>query len=403
MRRSLASKEVVLAVSGSIAAYKACEIASRLVELGIRVTPVLTASAQEFVGAASFEAITGNRAITRLFEPLQNPDVEHIAVATRADLFLVAPASANVIAKAANGLADDWLSTTLLATRAPILMAPAMNSNMYDHPATQANIKTLRERGVRFVGPGSGRLACGTVGIGRMIDPMTILDVALPLLSTHRPLTGKRVLITSGGTREPLDPVRYLGNRSSGKMGRALAMAALSAGADVTVVTGPSEVAPPCGVERIDVETAREMAEAVHRCLETADVMIAAAAVADFRPASAAGHKRKRAGGPFEVELVENPDILAASVQARRPGQIFVGFAAETENVIEHAREKLQRKAVDLIVGNHVGTPASGFGTENVSACIVGRDGAEKTWEEISKAALADEVMACIAVLVERC
>jgi phosphopantothenoylcysteine decarboxylase/phosphopantothenate--cysteine ligase len=396
----LSNKEVVLAVTGSIAAYKACEIASRLVELGVRVTPVLTASAQEFVGAASFEAITGTRAITRLFEPLQNPDVEHIAVATRADLFLVAPASANVIAKAAHGLADDWLSTTLLATRAPILMAPAMNSNMYEHPATQANMATLRGRGVHFIGPGAGRLACGTVGIGRMLDPAMILEAALPLLSTRRPLAGKRILITSGGTREPLDPVRYLGNRSSGKMGRALAMAALSAGADVVVVSGPTEVSPPCGVERIDVETAREMAEAVQRQLESIDVMIAAAAVADFRPAETAEQKRKRSSGPFAVELIENPDVLAGAVANRREGQLFVGFAAETENVLEHARHKLRQKGVDLIVGNHVGTPASGFGTESLAACIVGRDGDEQMWEDISKTALADEVMDRIAALL---
>ena len=237
--RTISNREVVLGVTGSIAAYKACEIASRLVELGVRVTPVLTRSALELVGAASFEAITGRRAITNLFEPFQNPEIEHIAVATRAHLFLIAPATANILAKAAHGIADDWLSTTLLATRAPILFAPAMNSNMYTHPATQANIETLRARGGHFVGPESGRLACGSVGIGRMIDPAIVIEAAIPLLSANKDLAGKHVLITSGGTREPVDPVRYIGNRSSGKMGRAVALEALARGAEVTVVTGP--------------------------------------------------------------------------------------------------------------------------------------------------------------------
>jgi phosphopantothenoylcysteine decarboxylase/phosphopantothenate--cysteine ligase len=205
---------VVLGITGSIAAYKACEIASRLVELGVRVIPVLTRSAQQLVGPASLEAITGQRAIVEMFAPLQNPEVEHIAVANRAALFLIAPATANVIAKAACGIADDWPSTTLLATRAPVLFAPAMNTDMYNHPATQANIETLRARGCHFVGPGTGRLACGTIGVGRMIDPMTVIEAALPLISGNRDLAGKRVLITSGGNREPIDPVRFIGNRS---------------------------------------------------------------------------------------------------------------------------------------------------------------------------------------------
>ncbi|MBN2308036.1 MAG: bifunctional phosphopantothenoylcysteine decarboxylase/phosphopantothenate--cysteine ligase CoaBC, partial [Candidatus Hydrogenedentes bacterium] len=220
MKRITSNKEVVLGVTGSIAAYKACELASRLVEWGARVTPALTRSAREFVGRTTFEALTGRRVITEMFEPLAAPEIEHIAVANRADLFLIAPASANILAKAAHGIADDWLSTTLLATRAPILFAPAMNTNMYTHPATQANIATLQSRGCHFVGPAEGRLACGGQGPGRMIEPQIVLEAALPLLSGCRDLAGKRVVLTSGRTHEPVDPVRFLGNRSSGKMGR---------------------------------------------------------------------------------------------------------------------------------------------------------------------------------------
>ena len=283
MKRIFSNKEIVLGVTGSIAAYKACEIASRLVEYGARVLPVLTESAAELVAPASFEAITGQRAITRMFEPLQNPDIEHIAVATRAHLFLIAPATANVIAKAAHGIADDWLTTTLLATRAPILFAPAMNCNMYDHPATQENIQTLARRGCRFVGPEEGRLACGTTGIGRMIDPATIIDACVPLLGTRKDLAGKRVLITSGANHEPIDPVRFIGNRSSGKMGRAIALEALARGAEVTVISGPSEARMPWGATVVSVRSAAEMAQALEREAPNADVIIGAAAVADYR------------------------------------------------------------------------------------------------------------------------
>lgn len=397
MRWTSSNKEAVLGVTGSIAAYKACEIASRLTEWGVRVTPVLTKSAQELVGAATFEAITGQRAIIDMFAPLQNPDVEHIALATRASLFLVAPATANVIAKAAHGIADDWLSTTLLATRAPILFAPAMNSNMYDHPATQANIETLRARGCHFVGPGMGRLACGTVGVGRMIDPQTVLEAALPLLSGDASLAGKRVLITSGGNREPIDPVRYIGNRSSGKMGRALALEALMRGARVTVVQGPSETPMPYGVELIPVETAQEMADAVLSRAPEADVIIGAAAVADYRVANAASSKIKRDGNALNLTLAENPDILAEVGKQKRAGQVIVGFAAETDRLLENAAAKLERKKLDLIVANQVGSPDSGFGTDTVKAAFITAAGHVEELPLLSKEELATQILERVA------
>jgi len=384
MRPILSNREVVLGVTGSIAAYKACEIASRLSEFGARVTPVLTRAARELVGAATFEAITGRRAITELFAPYQtvsfrrsssertvNEEVEHIAIARRADLFAVAPATANILAKAAVGLADDWLSTALLATRAPVLFAPAMNSRMYSHPATQANVAALRARGCFFVGPESGRLACGEEGPGRMADPMTVIEAMVPLLGGTKELAGKRVLITSGGNREPIDPVRFIGNRSSGKMGRALALAALARGAIVTVVTGPADTPLPYGVEAVSVETAQQMADAVMARAETANIVIGAAAVADYRVENPASAKHKHSGKDLTLKLVENADILAAVGAAKRPGQIVVGFAAETESLVRNASAKLTGKHLDLIVANEVGTPDSGFGTDTVKACFV--------------------------------
>lgn len=366
------NKKVVLGVTGSIAAYKACELASRLTERGATVIPVLTRSAQELIGPATFEGLTGQRCITAMFAPFQNADIEHIAVAQSADLFLIAPATANILAKMAHGIADDWLSTTLLATRAPILVAPAMNTAMWTHAATQANVETLRARGVQFAGPGDGRQACGTVGPGRLIDPAIILEAVLPLLRGKSDFAGRRVLITSGGTHEPIDPVRFVGNRSSGKMGRALALEALARGAEVVVVTGPATAPLPYSAQVILVETAADMAAAVEAQAPGCDVFIAAAAVADYRPAERWTEKRKRDGDGVAITLVENPDILAAVSASRRPGQIVVGFAAETDRVIEHGREKLRRKGLDFIVANEVGSSDSGFGFDGLRAAILG-------------------------------
>jgi len=399
MRRIISNREVVLGVTGSIAAYKACEIASRLVELGVSVLPVLTRSAQELIRAASLEAITGQRAIVEMFAPFQNPDVEHIAVANRAALFLIAPATANVLAKAAQGVADDWLTTTLLATRAPILFGPAMNTDMYNHPVTQGNIEMLRARGCHFVGPGAGRLACGSVGVGRMIDPITVVEAALPLIASNRDLAGKRVLITSGGNREPIDPVRFIGNRSSGKMGRAIALEALVRGATVTVVNGPAETPMPYGAEVIPVETAAQMAEAVMTRAPDADIIIGAAAVADYRVETPAPKKLKVMGRPLVLTLLENPDILAQVGAGKRQGQVVVGFAAETEDLVENAAAKLKKKRLDLIVANQVGAADSGFGTETVKAAFITRNGDIEQLPLLTKEELAERLIDRIVAL----
>jgi len=400
MKRNISSKEIVLGVTGSIAAYKACELASRLVELGANVTPVLTRSATELVGPATFEAITGRRAITAMFEPLQNPEVEHIAVALRADLYLIAPATANFIAKAAHGIADDWLTTTLLATKAPLLIAPAMNTNMYQHPATQQNIVTLKERGAAFVGPDSGRLACRTVGPGRLIDPMTILEACVPLLCKDKDLAGKRVLMTSGATHEPIDPVRFIGNRSSGKMGRAIAIEALARGAEVTVVSGPSDVVAPHNARLVSVQTAAEMAEAVASLIRDCDIFIAAAAVGDYRVESPVNSKRKKTGKSLQLGLVENPDVLELAVAGRHAGQLFVGFAAETDNFVKNATAKLKKKNLDLVVANQVNTPDSGFGKETTTAALIDRDGNVDELPTMTKDDLAEKLFDRVAALL---
>ncbi|MBI3117449.1 MAG: bifunctional phosphopantothenoylcysteine decarboxylase/phosphopantothenate--cysteine ligase CoaBC [Candidatus Hydrogenedentes bacterium] len=397
MSTPFSDKHIVLGVTGSIAAYKACELASRLVESGAKVTAVLTKSAQQFVGPVTFEAITGRRAICDLFERGQEAEIEHITVARNADLFLIAPASANVLAKAAHGLADDWLSTALLATRAPILFAPAMNMQMYAHSATQANVAVLRERGCHFVGPESGRLACGDFGPGRLIETGSILEAAAALISTDRSLAGKQVLITSGPTREPIDPVRYVGNRSSGKMGRALAQEALRRGASVTVVSGPASAPLPAGATVVKVETAEEMLEAVRETFAACDVFIAAAAVADYRPEQVYIEKHKRDVRGMDVHLVPNPDIAAEMGLRKTPGQVLVGFAAETEHLLEQARQKLEKKGLDLIVANSVAPADTAIGAEDAQAALLDAQGHVEDIGRVSKETLARRLFDRIA------
>ncbi|HPO11814.1 MAG TPA: bifunctional phosphopantothenoylcysteine decarboxylase/phosphopantothenate--cysteine ligase CoaBC [Candidatus Hydrogenedentes bacterium] len=400
MAGPFADKEIVLGVTGSIAAYKACEIASRLVEGGARVTAVLTKNAQQFVGPASFEAITGRRTITGMFERLETPEIEHISLARRANLFLIAPATANSIAKAAHGIADDWLSTTLLATRAPVLFAPAMNTHMYQHAATQANIQTLKARGCYFVGPGSGALACGEIGEGRLIDPPAILEAANILLCEKKDLAGKKVLITSGATHEPLDPVRFIGNRSSGKMGRMLALEALRRGASVTVVSGPAHVPLPYDAAVINVKTAQEMLEAVKERFAEADIFIAAAAVADYRIDNPAEEKHKRNGEALTLSLTPNPDIAAYAGIQKRPGQITVGFAAETHDLIAYAEEKLAKKNLDMIVANQVGGENCAFGSDTAWAWLLTPGNPPEQLHLIAKEELTGRIFDAVAALL---
>jgi phosphopantothenoylcysteine decarboxylase/phosphopantothenate--cysteine ligase len=353
---------VTIGVSGGIAAYKAAELVRALQRQALEVHVVMTAAAGRFIQPLTFAALTGHKVITSLWDdgagdsaenPADQNGIEHISEAQWSDALVVAPATANILAKFAHGIADDFLTTMYLATQAPVLVAPAMNVNMWEHAATQANLEILRQRGVRVVDPGTGDLACGMVGAGRMAEPDAIADAVLSALGRRHDLAGEIVLVTAGGTREALDPVRYLGNRSSGKMGYALAEAAQSRGAKVILVSGPSSLHPPAHCELVKVTTADQMRQAVLERMTEATLVIKAAAVADYRPVNVSAHKLKRTG-PITLELAPTEDILAEVARRRRPGQLIVGFAAETENTLENGRAKLLKKGADAIVVNDV-------------------------------------------------
>ena len=362
---------VLLGVSGGIAAYKACELVRLLTQRGHEVRVVATQHALEFVSALTLQTLSGAPVRSELLAPDAESEISHIALADWAEVLVVAPATANVLAKLAQGLADDLLTTVALATRAPLVVAPAMNVNMYRHPATQANLDLLAKRGARVVGPGTGDLACGWVGEGRLVELESIAAVA-EACTTAPTLRGEVVLVSAGPTAEPIDPVRVLTNRSSGKMGFALADAAARRGAEVTLVAGPSSLPTPYGVQRIDVETAREMRDAVLGALERATIVVLAAAVADYAPARALEQKLKReSSDSFTLELVRNPDILAEVVK-RRGTRTVVGLAAETDHVLENARGKLQRKGCDLIVANDVSRSDIGFDVDRNEVAILG-------------------------------
>ena len=355
---------VTVGVSGGIAAYKAAELVRALQRQAIEVHVVMTEAAGKFIQPLTFAALTGHKVITSLWDDTGAGDgsyeasgeqngIEHIGEAQWADALVVAPATANILAKFAHGIADDFLTTMYLATTAPVFVAPAMNVNMWEHPATQANLEILCQRGVRVVEPGTGALACGMVGAGRMAEPEAIADAVLGALGRRHDLAGEIVLVTAGGTREPLDPVRFLGNRASGKMGSALAEAAHSRGAKVILISGPSALHPPAHCELVRVTTADQMRQAVLERMEESTLIIKAAAVADYRPVTVSEQKLKRSG-PITLELAPTEDILAEVVRRRRPGQLIVGFAAETENRMENGRAKLLAKGADAIVVNDV-------------------------------------------------
>lgn len=369
----LSGKHIILGITGSIAAYKACTIASQLTQHGVLVDVIMTESATRFVSPLTFQSLTGRPAYTTMWHTDTSgglgTHIAHVGLGHGADLMLIAPITANTMARIAHGLADDLLSVTALAARCPILVSPAMDVGMYEVPATQANIDILRSRGVHFAGPGIGRMASGLEGLGRFIDPEEIIGHCRRVLGMNGPLAGRRVVITAGPTREPLDPVRYLSNYSSGKQGFAIAQAAVDAGAAVTLIAGPVSLPTPIGAERVDVTDTRSMLDAVlaHAAGDApADALIMAAAVADFRPAELAGHKIKKAHGqaPAPIDLVENPDILyEISQQAHRPA-VTVGFAAESDDLIAHAQEKLARKKLDLIVANDITASDAGFAVD---------------------------------------
>lgn len=394
------SPRVVLGVSGGIAAYKACSLLRGLTETGHRVRVVPTRGALEFVGAATWAALSGEPVTTEVWDDVHA--VPHVRLGQDADLVVVAPATADLLARAAHGRADDLLTATLLTARCPVLMAPAMHTEMWEHPATQANVATLRGRGVVVLEPAAGRLTGADSGAGRLPEPEAILTAARRLLA--RPgagadLAGRHVVVSAGGTREPLDPVRYLGNRSSGRQGYALAATAAARGARVTLVAANTDLPDPAGVHVVRVGTARQLADAVRRAAADADVVVMAAAVADFRPARPATTKIKKSADDAEVpvvELVRNPDVLAGLVtDPPRPGQLVVGFAAETGDetgdVLEHARAKLARKGCDLLVVNEVGDGRA-FGTADNTVVLLDRDGGQQTVGPAAKEDVADAV-----------
>ncbi|MCI6231956.1 MAG: bifunctional phosphopantothenoylcysteine decarboxylase/phosphopantothenate--cysteine ligase CoaBC [Selenomonas sp.] len=393
---SLLGKHVVLGVTGGIAAYKAVEVVSRLRKKGAHVHVIMTRGAQNFVTELTFREMSDEPVITDMWAKVTHYHVEHIALAKLADVVLVAPATANFLAKAACGMADDMLMTTLLATKAPIFVAPAMNTAMYENAMTQENLERLRAHGFHVVEPASGQLACGTSGAGRLPEPIELVAVLEQFFESKRDLVGRKVLVTAGGTHEPLDPVRYLGNRSTGKMGFAVAEAAAQRGADVVLVAGPVGLETPAGVRRVDVLTAQEMHDAVLAEYATADAVIKAAAVADYRPKERAGQKIKKKDGSLLLELVRNPDILK-ELGEKKQQQVLVGFAAETERVIEYAAGKLEKKNLDFIVANDVSRKDAGFSADTNCVTILGRDGTHTEHPLMSKRALADIILDRVA------
>ena len=384
---------VVLGVTGGIAVYKACELLRLLQKRGIDVFVVMTQNACRFVAPLTFETLSGHAVAVDTFDRPQTWEVEHIALAKRADLFLIAPATANIMGKMACGIADDMLSTTVMATRAPVLVAPAMNTGMWENAAVQQNVKTLRARGVEIVAPVSGHLACGDSGAGKLEDVAVIAERACELLFAKKDMEGLRVMVTAGPSREALDPVRYISNRSSGKMGYAIAQAAQKRGAEVTLLSGPVAIEAPLGVKLVPFTTTQELLDRASELAREQDLLIQAAAPADYRAKEIAPQKIKKQGGePMTFTLVENPDVAATLGKAKRSGQVFVGFAAETNDVLAHAKDKLARKNLDMIVANDVTCPGAGFDVDTNIVTLITKDGQEAL-PMMSKAEVAQRIL----------
>ncbi|MEX2148548.1 MAG: bifunctional phosphopantothenoylcysteine decarboxylase/phosphopantothenate--cysteine ligase CoaBC [Candidatus Rokuibacteriota bacterium] len=397
MTSPLQGRELILGVTGSIAAYKAVYLLRELTRLGAAVTVCLSEHAREFVGPLTFRTLSGRPVLGNLFDP-QSPDaVEHVALAERAAAVLVAPATANLLAKAAHGIADDFLTTLLLAARAPVVMAPAMDGGMWEHPAVAANVATLRGRGVTVIEPERGALASGLTAQGRLPETDVIVEALVRALAPARDLAADRIVITAGPTREPIDPVRYISNRSSGKMGYGLATAALRRGAHVTLISGPTALTPPAGAVFVPVQTAEEMREAVLHHLTGASVVIKAAAVADYRATSPSDIKIK-GKRDLTLALSPNPDILA-EVAARRTGAFVVGFAAETNDVAANARAKLESKGIDLLVANDVSRREIGFDADDNEVLLIDRWGGSRALPRMPKAAVADAILSELLAL----
>jgi phosphopantothenoylcysteine decarboxylase / phosphopantothenate---cysteine ligase len=392
LRRSLEGRRILLGVTAGIAAYKAVQVARDLALHGAQVDVVLTASAREFVGAVSFEALTGRPAHVELYVP--GDPLTHIRLAREAELIVIAPATADFLARAAAGMANDLLTATLLASQAPVLACPAMNDRMYLHPQTQANLERLHGFGWSLLGPDSGPLAWGEgEGKGRMVEPERIVAEAARALASDDVLRGRRVLVTAGPTREAVDPVRFVGNRSSGRMGYAVAAAAWRRGAEVTLISGPSALRVPAGVDMVRVETTEEMLGAVRERLPESQLLVMAAAPADFRPSAPAPQKIKKAGGAAPIELEATPDILLETRSLRAPGTVVVGFAVETESQLEGARRKLTGKELDLLVLNDPGEPGAGFEVVTNRVTVLDRDGGSLALPLLSKAEVAERIL----------
>lgn len=384
---------VVLGVTGGIAVYKACELLRLLQKRGIDVFVVMTQNACRFVAPLTFETLSGHPVAVDTFDRPKTWEVEHIALAKRADLFLIAPATANIMGKMACGIADDMLSTTVMATRAPVLVAPAMNTGMWENAAVQQNVKTLRARGVEIVAPVSGHLACGDSGAGKLEDVEVIAERACELLFAKKDMEGLRVMVTAGPSREALDPVRYISNRSSGKMGYAIAQAAQKRGAEVTLLSGPVAIEAPLGVKLVPFTTTQELLDRASELAREQDLLIQAAAPADYRAKEVAPQKIKKQGGePMTFTLVENPDVAATLGKAKRSGQVFVGFAAETNDVLARAKDKLARKNLDMIVANDVTRPGAGFDVDTNIVTLITKDGQEAL-PMMSKAEVAQRIL----------
>jgi phosphopantothenoylcysteine decarboxylase / phosphopantothenate---cysteine ligase len=398
--RPLQDKRIILGVTGSIACYKSADLASKLAQAGAQVDVILTAAATQFITPLTFQSVTGRRAYTDADLWGNEAHVLHVGVGHRADLLVVAPITANTLAKLAQGLSNDLLSVTALASSCPLIVAPAMDAGMYEHRATQANLDILRQRGAIQIGPEAGHLASGLVAKGRMSEPQTILGQIRYLLTRDGPLAGRKVVVTAGGTREAVDPVRYLTNHSSGKQGYAVAQAALDAGAAVTLISTVESLPTPPGATLVPVDSATRMAEAVLEASQHADALVMAAAVADFRPAQEASQKIKKEGGVPTLTLAANPDILLEVAQQRRQSgrpTVVVGFAAETENLIQNAQAKLERKGLSMIVANDVSAPDAGFGADTNRVTILRADGTSETLPLLSKDEVAARIIRRVA------
>ncbi len=394
----LVDKTVILGITGSIAAYKAADLASKLTQAGARVEVVMTESATKFIAPLTLRSITGRPVVTDMFGPASEPSISHIALAEAADVVAIAPATACIIAKLAAGIADDMLSCTVLATQAPVILAPAMHTNMFQNPITQENLAKLKARGFTIVGPEHGRLTSGDVGMGRLAEVDEIIDAISKVLQRGSDLAGKRIVVTAGGTQEPIDPVRHIGNRSSGKMGYALAEAARDRGAEVKLITAPTSLPEPAGIEVSQIKTAAQMKAAVTKAVKKADALIMAAAVADYQPKSVAEAKIKKETSSLTLELIRTPDILTEV----KGNFLKVGFAAESENIVANAKQKLQQKRLALIVANDITDPSNGFGTDTNKVTLIDKQGNVEDLPLLTKREVADKILDRVVGLLKK-